>query len=188
MMKKVNQEVLNGINVEALENYKKAISVNPDNAMIDYNVTLQWLGGTKSRVKVNDIELGGEKIERNFTFDIDEPVQLLGENTNPTPQEYLLGGMGACMIVGYTVGAAMKGIKLEKLEIDIQSGLDLRGFLEVNPSSPIGLKEVKYTIRVKGNGTKEDFEEIHQKVIETSPNRATIAEPIKIVPELVVEE
>ncbi|MDQ0247837.1 putative OsmC-like protein [Bacillus fengqiuensis] len=182
------EEKLNGIDVDALKEYRSNIAHYPENAMIDYKINLKWLGGTKSMVTTKGITLGGQELSRNFSFVIDEPEQLLGENTNPTPQEYLLGGMGACMLVGYTVGASVLGIQLEKLELDIESGLDLRGFLEVDPNAPVGLKDVNYTIRVKGNGTKEQFEEIHQKVIQTSPNRATIANPINIVPKLVVEE
>jgi uncharacterized OsmC-like protein len=178
----------NGINVPALKSYKEDISKNPENAMINYKVNLQWLGGTKSKVTTTGIKLGNEQLERNFSFVIDEPEQLLGENTSPTPQEYLLGGMGGCILVGYTVGASVLGITLEKLEVDLEAELDLRGFLEVNPDSPIGFKNVKYTIRVKGDGTKEQFEKIHQKVIETSPNRATIANQINILCDLVVED
>ncbi|SFE53462.1 OsmC family protein [Alteribacillus iranensis] len=182
------EEMLNGINVEGLQEYRKVIGKSANDAMIDYKVNLEWLGGTKSRVTTQGITLGDQKLERNFSYEVDEPPQLLGEDTQPTPQEYLLGGMGACMLVGYTVGAAVKGIKLEKLEIDIEGGLDLRGFLEVNPDSPIGMKDVKYKIRVKGDGTEEDFKEIHEKVMETSPNRATIAESVNLIPELVVEK
>lgn len=178
----------NGINVTGLLDFKEDISKNPNNAMIDYTVNLQWLGGTKSKVTTTGITLGNETLERNFSFIIDEPQQLLGEDSTPTPQEYLLGGMGGCILVGYSVGASVLGITLEKLEIDIEAGLDLRGFLEVNPDSPIGFKNVKYTITVKGDGTKEQFERIHQTVIKTSPNRATIANPINILCDLVVEE
>lgn len=58
----------------------------------------------------------------------------------------------------------------------------------MDPEAPIGFKNVKYTIRVKGNGTKEQYEKIHQTVIKASPNRATIANAIPIVPDLVIEE
>ncbi|MGM0890551.1 MAG: OsmC family protein [Bacillota bacterium] len=92
------------------------------------------------------------------------------------------------MMVGYSVGASVMGITLDKLEIDLEAGLDLRGFLDVDPEAPIGFKEVKYTIRVKGNGTKEQYEKLHEAVIKTSPNRATIANAITIVPELVIED
>jgi len=32
----------------------------------------------------------------------------------PTPQDYLLGGLAACMIVGFVVGVSKKGLKLEE--------------------------------------------------------------------------
>jgi uncharacterized OsmC-like protein len=179
---------INEINVSALKGYIEEIKVNAESAMVDYKVNLQWQGGTKAKVTTKGIQFGNQTLERNFSFIIDEPEQLLGENTNPTPQEYLLGGMGACMMVGYSVGAAVMGITLEKLEIDMEAGLNLRGFLEVDPQAPIGFKDVKYTIRVKGNGTKEQFEKIHQKVIDFSPNRATIANAITVIPDLVIEE
>ncbi|WP_062234709.1 OsmC family protein [Fictibacillus sp. FJAT-27399] len=178
----------NGINVPALKGFIEEVKQFPESAMIDYKVKLEWQGGTKSKVTTEGIQLGNQKLDRNFSFIIDEPQQLLGENTQPTPQEYLLGGMGACMMVGYSVGASFMGITLEKLEIHLDAGLDLRGFLEVNPDSPIGFKNVKYSIIVKGNGTKEQFEKIHDTVIRSSPNRATIANSIEIIPNLVIEE
>jgi uncharacterized OsmC-like protein len=178
----------NGINVKGLQDFKKDIAINPENGMINYKVNLEWLGGTKSKVTTTGITLGNDKLNRNFSFIIDEPEQILGENTNPTPQEYLLGGMGGCILVGYSVGASVLGITLEKLEVDLEADLDLRGFTEVNPDSPIGFIDVKYTIRVKGDGTREQFESIHQKVIETSPNRATISNPINVICDLEIEE
>ncbi|TQR17882.1 OsmC family protein [Psychrobacillus soli] len=181
-------ETINEINISALKGYIEEVKVNAESAMVDYKVNLQWKGGTKTKVTTNGIKFGDQTLERNFSFIIDEPEQLLGENTNPTPQEYLLGGMGACMIVGYSVGASVMGITLEKLEIDMEAGLNLRGFLEVDPEASIGFKDVKYTIRVKGNGTKEQFEKIHQKVIDFSPNRATISNAITVIPDLVIEE
>ncbi|WP_280166048.1 OsmC family protein [Priestia aryabhattai] len=83
---------------------------------------------------------------------------MLGENTNPTPQEYLLGRMGVCMVVGYSVGASVMDLTLDKLELYLEAGLDLREFLEVDSEAPNGFKDVKYTIQVKGNGTKEQHE------------------------------
>ncbi|MFD1706291.1 OsmC family protein [Siminovitchia sediminis] len=179
---------LNDINIPALNNYIEEITGNPDQAMVDYNIKLEWQGGTKSKVTTKGMTFGEQQIKRDFTFVVDEPPQLLGEDTHPTPQEYLLAGMGSCMMVGYAVGASMMGIELEKLEIEMEAGLNLRGFLEVDPEAPIGFKGVTYTIRVKGNGTKEQFEKIHEKVINYSPNRANITDSIHVIPNLVIEE
>lgn len=179
---------INDIHVTALQEYIEEIKEKPENAMIDYKVNLEWQGGTQSKVTAKGIVLGNQTLKRNFSFLVDEPEQLLGENAYPTPQEYLLGSMGACMIVGYSVAASIMGITLEKLEIDMEAGLNLRGFLEVDPDAPIGFKDVKYSIRVKGNGTREQFEKIHQKVIDYSPNRANITNAITVIPDLVIEE
>ncbi|MGM8365986.1 OsmC family protein [Virgibacillus sp. W0181] len=184
----MSEQIFNDINVPALKDYIEEIKQSADSAMIDYKVNLEWQGGTKSKVTTKGIQLGDQTLERNFSFIVDEPEQLLGENKHPTPQEYLLGGMGACMMVGFSVGASVMGITLEKLEIDMDAGLDLRGFLEVDPNAPIAFKDVKYKIRVKGDGTKEQYEKIHQTVIKTSPNRATIENAIPIVPELIIED
>lgn len=51
-------------------------------------------------------------MERIHTFVIDEPKELLGEDTSANPQEYLMGAMNACILNTYVIAAAMKGIKL----------------------------------------------------------------------------
>src|SRR5699024_7421785 len=100
---------INEINTQGLKDYIEVIKKEKEEAMIDYKVNLEWQGGNKSKVTTTGIQLGSQKLERDFSFIIDEPEQLLGKNEYPTPQEYLLGGMGACMMVGYSVGASMMG-------------------------------------------------------------------------------
>jgi hypothetical protein len=39
-------------------------------------------------------------VSRHFAIDIDEPFELGGGNAFANPQEYLLAGLNACMIVG----------------------------------------------------------------------------------------
>ncbi|NIQ00748.1 MAG: OsmC family peroxiredoxin, partial [Nitrospinaceae bacterium] len=68
-------------------------------------------------------------------------------------QEVLFAALNACMMVGYAVGAAAKGITLEKLELDTDGELDLRGFLGLDPDIPPGYESIRYTVRIKGNGT-----------------------------------
>lgn len=176
--------MLNDINVEALKGYMGELTNNQKPGSIDYNLNLEWAGGTKTKVKTEEIILDDNKEKREFTFMVDEPMELLGENDYPTPQEYLLAGMGSCMMVGFAVGATMKGIELKKLNIKIKSGLDLNGFLQTKKGAHVPLKQVDYIIEVKGNGSQEDFDEIHEVVKKTSPNRATIANKINIVSDL----
>ena len=68
-----------------------------------------------------------------------------------------MAAMNACMLVGYVAGAAVNGITLEKLEIETDGTLDLRGFLGIDERVKPGYDSVAYTVRIRGNGTPEQF-------------------------------
>jgi hypothetical protein len=90
-------------------------------------------------------------------------------------------------MVGYVTGCAMKGIELERLSIETEGELDLRGFLGLDDSVKPGYDEIRLIVRIKGNGTPEQFQEIHETVKARSPNFFNISNPIAIKPELVVD-
>jgi len=43
-----------------------------------------------------------------------------------------------------------------------------------------GYEAIRYTVRIKGNGTPDQFREIHETVMKTSPNYFNISRPIRI--------
>ena len=93
----------------------------------------------------------------------------------------------ACIMVGYVAGAAVMGVRLEKVEIETSGELDLRGFLGIDPSVPPGYEAIRYTVRMKGDASEAQFREIHDNVLKTSPNYFNIARPIRIDAHLVIE-
>ena len=137
----------------------------------------------KSRV----IEIGGKQVPRRFSIDIDEPCELGGSNSFANPQEHLIAALNACMTVGYVAQCAVRGITLESLAIETDGEIDLRGFLGIDPAVPPGYENLSYTVRIKGNGTKEQFAEIHEAVMATSPNFYNMSRPVALKPALVVE-
>jgi hypothetical protein len=46
---------------------------------------------------------------------------------------------------------------------------------------------LSYIVHIKGNGTKEQFAEIHKAVMATSPNFHNVSRPVDLRPTLVVE-
>ncbi len=178
--------MINGINLEALGAYKNTVEQDSKNGMYSGGIKATWLGGTKVGVETKALQLGDEKIPLDFSFTIDEPNQLLGEHSAPTPQCYLLGGLSGCMMVTFVAMASTKGIELEGVSLEIKSTLDLQGFLGINETSPVGYDTVEYCFTVEGNGTEEQFKEIADLVIQFSPNYATVANKVKMVSSLVV--
>jgi uncharacterized OsmC-like protein len=181
------KEKINGFDAAALKDVMSAVSEDPAKGKVRFQVTSAWKGNCRSDCRVESYSLAGERIARDFTIPVDEPAELLGDNTAPNPQEILMAGLNSCMLVGYVSGCSMKGIQLEKLEIETDGELDLRGFLGLDKSVKPGYEEIHYTVRIKGNGTKEQFREIHEAVMATSPNFFNISQPIRLVPTLVVE-
>ena len=51
---------------------------------------------------------------------------------------------------------------------------------------PAGYESVEYEVRIKGDGSREDFEAIHQNVILTSPNYFNLSRPIRMDSKLTV--
>jgi hypothetical protein len=50
-----------------------------------------------------------------------------------------------------------------------------------------GYESLRYTVRIKGNGSKEQFAEIHRAVMATSPNFHNVSRPVDLYPTLIVE-
>jgi uncharacterized OsmC-like protein len=183
----VSKEKLNGIDTQALKQVMGQISKDPSLGKVKFQVTTTWKGVTKSETVIEGYEISGQKVKRIHTFVIDEPRELMGEDASANPQEYLMGAMNACIMNTYVIAAAMKGVKLESVVMETEGELDLRGFLGIDKNVIAGYKELTYKVRLKGNGTKEQYEEVHKAVVATSPNYYNITHAIKLNTELIIE-
>ncbi|GGX35508.1 OsmC family protein [Aquimarina muelleri] len=121
-----------------------------------------------------------KKINTQFKYLIDEPLELLGNDKNPNPQDYILGGMAGCMMVGFVTGVSGKGIELKNVQLDIIGKLDLRGFLGLNPDVSVGFEKLQFNFKVEGSGTQEQYNEIIKHISKVSPGYETILNPVKI--------
>lgn len=184
---KITTNNVNGIDLNALGQVVADIEQDASKAKVEFRVTSRWKGQTRSEATIDGYKIGGENVGRKFRVQVDEPHELLGENTAPNPQEMLMTALNACIMVGYVAGAATNGITLEKLEIQTEGELDLRGFLGLDDTVRPGYESIQYTVRMKGSGTPEQFREIHENVMRTSPNYFNIANPIRIDATLEVE-
>jgi hypothetical protein len=78
------------------------------------------------------------------------------------------------------------GVTLEKVEIETDGQLDLRGFLGLDANVKPGYDSIHYVVRLKGNGSPEQYAAMHENVRKTSPNYFNIAKPVRIDSEMVV--
>ena len=185
--KTVEPTVVNGINVDDLFALIDVVKQDAAKGKTNWRVTTTWQGQARSRAQVEGFEIGGKRVPRRFSIDIDEPCELGGANSFANPQEHLLAALNACMTVGYVAQCAVRGITLESLKIETHGEIDLRGFLGIDPAVPAGYENLSYTVRIKGSGTEEEFAEVHKAVMATSPNFYNVSRAVALKPTLVVE-
>ena len=180
MLDTVKTERVNGLDLKALGEVVEAIGQDPGQAKVAFNVTTRWAGQTRSETLVEGYTIGGERVTRTHKIVADEPFELLGGDSAPNPQELLMAAFNACITVGYVAGASLQGITLESLEIRTRGELDLRGFLGLSEDVVPGYEEIEYEVRIKGDGTAEQFTAIHENVLKTSPNYFNVSSPIRV--------
>jgi uncharacterized OsmC-like protein len=185
MLNPVPKAIVNDIDLDRMTQLVAEVALCP---ALGFEVTTRWDGQLRSETQVGAIRLGnGETVIRDFVIRADEPEEMLGSNQAPNPQELLMAALNACMTVGYVAGAAKRGINLTKLEIETRGRLDLRGFFALSDVVPPGYPALEYVVRIAGDGTAEQFAEIHAEVQATSPNYDNLARAIRMEATLEVE-
>lgn len=177
---------LNGLSLTEMTAAATALAEDPTLAPATFRAKTTWQGQLRTQTDIVDYELGGKRIQRRHRIATDEPSELLGNDTAANPQDLLLAALNACMAVGFVGNATRLGVRLEMLEISSELTLDLRGAYGLDPNIPPGAPCIQYTIKVRGDGTREQFEEIHRAVMAVSPNRFHIAQPIPLESKLIV--
>src|SRR3954469_13559937 len=181
----VQPTIVNGINVDDLFALIDGVRRDPAKGRTNWRVTTTWQGQARSRAEIESYDIGGKRVPRRFSIDIDEPRELGGSNSVANPQDHLIAALNACMTVGYVAQCAVRGIVLESLTIETDGEIDLRGFLGIAPAVPRGYESLSYTVRIRGNGTNEQFAEVHKAVMATSPNFYNLSQPVVLNPVLV---
>jgi uncharacterized OsmC-like protein len=180
MLNFVSSPHVNGIDLAALSDVVENIERDPNLAKAGFEVTTSWAGQTRSETLVKGFTLGGQRFEREHRIIADEPCELLGTDSAPNPQELLMAAFNACIMVGYVANAALKGIRLDTIEIRTRGTLDLRGFLGLSDQVAPGYEDLDYEVTIKGEGSEADFRDIHQAVMKTSPNYFNLSRPIRM--------
>ena len=179
--------IVNGINVDDLFALIERVKTDPAKGKTHWRVSTTWQGQTRSRSEVAGFGMGDEHVSRHFALDVDEPYELGGSNRSANPQEYLIGALNACMTVGYVAQCAVRGITLDSLVIETEGEIDLRGFLGIDPAVARGYESLRYKVRIKGDGTREQFAQIHDAVMATSPNFYNLSRAVPLEATLIVD-
>lgn len=182
-MANTTQQSRNGVDVGQLTETIEAIRKQPDLARFEFRAASTWLGGGRSRTRIQGFHgAGREDTSRTepFTLEGDEPPVLLGENTAPNAVEATLHALASCLAVGFVYNAAALGIEVRSLDFDIQGELDLHGFLGLSDDVRPGYQDVRVTYRVDCDASDEKVDELCSYVQRTSPVLDIFRNPVRV--------
>ena len=81
----------------------------------------------------------------DFAFDADHPPVLIGGDHGPTPVEFLLHALAACLTSGLANIAAARGITLHEVTSTVEGDINLLGILGLDRDVRNGYQRIKVT-------------------------------------------
>lgn len=154
---------VNGIDLDTLQSTINAIKNDPDLAKCRFHVRNKWIDGNHNRTTVSSFHAAKEQQQHKSTFelDCDEPALLAGEDQGANPVEHLLNSLAGCLTTSMVAHAAVRGIRIEELESQVEGDIDLRGFLGLAEDVPKGYTNIRVKFQVKTDvGSMEQLERL----------------------------
>jgi uncharacterized OsmC-like protein len=153
---------LNGINTPGLFATIDVVKNQPQLGAFQFRADGEWLGGTHMRTTMSDFfGAGGEHSHRAaYTACADHPAVLCGEDKAPTPVEFVLHALAACLTAGIANIAAARGVALHSVTSSLEGDMDLRGILGLSKEVRNGFSGLRVGFTVKGDAPESKLQEI----------------------------
>ena len=152
----------NGVDTATLFATIDAVKQAPEAARFQFRARNEWVSGTHNRTTIADYFGVGEERshERTFVFDADHPAVLVGRDHGPTPAEFALQALAACLTAGLANIAAARRVNLTEVRSTITGDIDLNGILGLNPDVRNGYERITVRFMVKGDAPAEKLREL----------------------------
>jgi uncharacterized OsmC-like protein len=167
----------NGVDTPTLFATLDAVRANPELAKFQFRATNRWVSGTHNRSTIRGFYgAGSEDASRtaDFSYDADHPAVLVGGNNGPTPVEFLLHALAACLTAGLANIAAARGVTLTSVESTVEGDIDLLGILGLSDQVRNGYQGIRVNFTIAGDAPADVLEGL----VEQSRRRSAVYDVI----------
>jgi uncharacterized OsmC-like protein len=156
------REPRNGVNTPVLLATINAVKEAPALGKFQFRASNRWVSGTCSESRVESFSgAGGEHNHQSeFRYSADHPAVLVGQDRGPTPVEFLLHGLAACITAGIGNIAAARGVTLTSVESQVEGDIDLSGILGLSAKVRNGYERIRVSFTIAGDAPPERLREI----------------------------
>ena len=163
---------MHNVRVEQINEKAQECTQNSDAATIEFNLEGEW------RVSDQEKQFGGSlsypqgELELNADF----PPFLGGEGRAPSALAYCFYGAMSCYGSTFATQAAMAGIVLDEMKINLKLNVDFRGALGLGSFPP--LKDFQFNVQVKSSASDKEVQNIKQLTDERCPAIWAMQNPV----------
>lgn len=163
-------KIVNGVNVSNLFATLDVVKAQPAAAKFQFRASNQWLSGTHSRTTSGGFFGAGQEHEHKavYTYDADHPAVLVGQDNGPTPVEFLLHAIAACLTAGIGNIASARGINLTRVESQVEGDINLLGIFGMDENVRNGYEGIRVNFEIEGDAPAEKLREVVQQSISRS--------------------
>src|SRR5262244_4642052 len=181
-MKQTLSIVTNGVDITRMEETVAAVKNSPEAGSFHFRIQNRWVNGGENLSEVRPFTAGGKLLrhKNKMVLNADEPEALLGNDTGASPVEHLLHALASCVTTSMVYHAAARGIAVEEVESSLEGELDLQGFLGLDPTVRNGFQQIRMKLRIKGDLTDEQVQELGSLGPTFSPVYDSIAKGVPI--------
>ena len=145
-------------------------------AKFQFRATNQWIEGGLTRSRIKDffasnaedktreqafvLDAEDKTREQAFVLDADEPTIVAGQDSAPTPVEYVLHALAGCLTTTLVYHAAVRGIRIEAVESSYMGEIDVRGMLGRADDVRKAPNKVRVNMCVKSKADAEELTEL----------------------------
>jgi uncharacterized OsmC-like protein len=163
----------NGVDTATLFATLDAVKAQPEIAKFQFRASNTWVNGTHNRSTLSGFYGALQEMEHKHvtTVDADHPAVLVGDDNAPSPVEYLLHAIAACLTAGVANVAAVRGVELTKVTSTVQGDIDLLGILGLSDGSVRnGYEQIKVSFHIDGDADEETL----RRIVEQSRKRSAV--------------
>jgi uncharacterized OsmC-like protein len=161
----------NGVDTATLFATLDAVKANPDIAKFKFRATNCWVSGTHNRSTIDGFYGAMQEMTHTEprTYDADHPAVLVGQDNGPTPVEFVLHALAACLTAGIANIAAARGVDLTEVESTVEGDIDLLGILGLSDEVRNGYQQIRVSFKLRG----DDPDKLRQ-IVDQSRRRSAV--------------
>jgi len=152
----------NGVDVPGLFGTIDVVRGRRELAQFQFRATNRWVIGTHSRTTIESFSGAGAENTHvaDYAYDAEHPEVLVGADRAPTPVEFLLHALAACLMAGVANIASARGVALTAVEAKIEGDIDLQGLLGLSDEVRNGYQQLRVSFHITGDAPPETLRAI----------------------------